>query len=108
MKKIISIILIASLGVLIFFVLGITFGKKDITRGIELQQQKLPVIKANYSQIVPNNGPDFRTAAEMTVNAVVHIKTKFIRKSSVYDDFFGSLRELFEWGQQQKTLALVL
>ncbi len=34
---------------------------------------------------------DFTFAAEMTVNAVVHIRTEYKRKSSVYDDFFGHL-----------------
>ena len=32
---------------------------------------------------------DFTEAAERTVHSVVHIKTEFERKSSVYDDFFG-------------------
>lgn len=34
-------------------------------------------------------GPDFTLAAELSVHAVVHIKTEFTRKSNVYDDFFG-------------------
>jgi len=33
--------------------------------------------------------PDFEAAAAISVHAVVHIKTEFQRKSSVYDDFFG-------------------
>jgi serine protease Do len=34
-------------------------------------------------------GPDFTSAAEISVHAVVHIKTEFARKSNVYDDFFS-------------------
>lgn len=44
------------------------------------------------SNPVPQNAPNFVDAAEKTVNAVVHIKTKMMQKSSVYDffyDFFG-------------------
>lgn len=38
---------------------------------------------------VPQQGaPDFVRAAEMTVNAVVHIKTEVRRRTSAYDDFF--------------------
>ncbi|MBU1368005.1 MAG: trypsin-like peptidase domain-containing protein [Bacteroidetes bacterium] len=36
---------------------------------------------------------DFVSAAEKTVNAVVHIRTEMVRRGASYDDFFGSLRE---------------
>ena len=96
MKKTINVILIISLGIIIVFWQCKTFKKKDVSQNDDINQQSLPIHKANYFQSAPVIGPDFRTAAEMTVNAVVHIKTKFIRKSNVYDDFFGPLRELFE------------
>jgi serine protease Do len=35
------------------------------------------------------SAPDFVDAAELTIHAVVHIKTFYTRKSSVYDNFFG-------------------
>jgi serine protease Do len=35
-------------------------------------------------------------AAELSVNAVVHIRTTFERKSLVYDEFFGQLFKYFE------------
>ena len=44
------------------------------------------------SHPVPQNIPNFVDAADKTVNAVVHIKTKMYKKSNVYDffyDFFG-------------------
>ncbi|MCX6231327.1 MAG: Do family serine endopeptidase [Bacteroidetes bacterium] len=42
----------------------------------------------NYSASI-NSGCDFVQAAEMTVHAVVNIKTEFQRRTTVYDDFFG-------------------
>ncbi len=37
----------------------------------------------------PVTGPDFRSAAEKSVHAVVHIKTQYQQKSRLYDNFFG-------------------
>jgi Do/DeqQ family serine protease len=48
----------------------------------------IPVKQASYSTEPGMNEPDFETAAAISVHAVVHIKTEFQRKSSVYDDFF--------------------
>jgi Do/DeqQ family serine protease len=48
-----------------------------------------------YTAPIPVDGPDFTTAAEKTIHAVVHIRSQFLRKSNVYDDFFGALREYF-------------
>ncbi|MFH1936018.1 MAG: Do family serine endopeptidase [Bacteroidota bacterium] len=53
----------------------------------------VPVRQANFSASAPMNVPDFEAAAELTVHAVVHIRTQFQRKSIVYDDFF----ELFNF-----------
>lgn len=38
--------------------------------------------------VAPQAVPDFVSAAEMTVHAVVHIKTEVRRRNSEYDDFF--------------------
>ncbi len=80
---------------LIYVVLGVIIGalalmvyqkdksQTDYKTDIQLQ----PV-----SQTVPQNLPNFVDAAEKTVNAVVHINTKMLKKSNVYDffyDFFG-------------------
>lgn len=40
------------------------------------------------SYAVPENVPDFIAAADMTVHAVVHIKTEVSMRNSIYDDFF--------------------
>ena len=42
-----------------------------------------------YAPSAPMSEPDFEAAATLSVNAVVHIKTTFQRKSLVYDDFFN-------------------
>ncbi len=52
----------------------------------------LPTHNVNY---VPPQFVDFTDAAEKSVDAVVHIKTRIISKSNSYDDFFGQFREYF-------------
>ena len=54
---------------------------------INFQQESLPAYYASMQQM--ENAPDFVTAAEATTPTVVHIKTFYTRKSSVYDNFFG-------------------
>ena len=53
--------------------------------GTEMQ---IPVHAASYVPGAALNQPDFETAAAISVHAVVHIKSEFQNKSSVYDDFF--------------------
>jgi Do/DeqQ family serine protease len=53
------------------------------------QGQQMSLRPVNYVPGLPFNEPDFETAAENSVHAVVHIKTEFQRKSNVYDDFFN-------------------
>lgn len=51
-----------------------------------------------YSQKTTSTiGLNFTVAAEKSIHAVVHIKTEFERKSSVYDDFFGLNDPFFEF-----------
>jgi len=57
-----------------------------------------PATLARYMTQLPTTLPDFTLVAEMTVNSVVHIRTTYERKSSVYDDYFGfpdPFREFF-------------
>ena len=53
------------------------------------------------------NTPDFVNAAEASVNAVVHIKTTIVRKTSSYNDFFGAFLEHLYGipGQSQNMVA---
>ncbi len=63
---------------------------------------------ASFAQsdgLVVNTGPDFTSAAESSIHAVVHIKTEFERKSNVYDDFFG-FGSPFSFGNPQSQLLV--
>ncbi len=56
---------------------------------------QLPVkVASNEEGPAPIIGPDFTVAAEMTIHAVVHIKTEYERKPNNYDYFFD-LRDFF-------------
>ncbi len=69
-------------------------------------QQDFVAEPAHYSAPVPipENAPNFTSAAEMTVHAVVHIKTEVRRRTSVYDEFFY---EFFGRPQPQYNQPLV-
>ncbi|MCR5014067.1 MAG: trypsin-like peptidase domain-containing protein [Bacteroidales bacterium] len=57
-------------------------------------EQVQPAPTVHRTAFLPSeNTPDFVDAAEESVNAVVHIKTTIIRKSSSYNDFFGAFLE---------------
>jgi serine protease Do len=94
MKKIVGIFLIALAGGAVALGLYKIFEKKQAPYSYSNQYQ-IPVSKANFSPGGPLNEPDFETAAAISIHAVVHVKTEFQRKSSVYDDFFN----LFNYGQ---------
>ena len=52
--------------------------------------------------------PDFVDAAERSVDAVVHIMTKVVRKSNTYDDFFGALLgQLYGYPGQTRNNTMV-
>lgn len=53
---------------------------------------------------------DFTMVAEKSIHAVVHIKTEFERKSSVYDDFFGlndPFSEFFGFKNESKRYPII-
>ena len=96
MKKILSVIIISVLLIAVGFTVSSTI-KKRKTQTRELIQGE--IAPAHYASVTNNalvTGPDFRTAAEKSIHAVVHIRSKFIKKSSVYDDFFGSLKQFID------------
>jgi len=57
---------------------------------------------ANY--YAPQTGPDFIQAADISVHAVVHVKTELGRRNSTYDDFFS---EFFGRPHQQYNQPLI-
>lgn len=62
-----------------------------------------PATLARYMTKLPTTLPDFTLVSEMTVNAVVHIRTKYERRSSVYDDFFNDPFREFFFGPRQRS-----
>ncbi len=51
-----------------------------------------PIHKSKFS---PQQSVDLTYAAEKSLDAVVHIKTKIISRTNSYDDFFGQFKEYF-------------
>ncbi len=96
MKRIIQFLAVTALLVVIAWGVKEIFSSdkpdNDYSSRTELQGEVLP---ASYLPVMPFNGPDFTTAAEKTVHGVVHIRSEFTRKSSMYDDFFGPFRDIF-------------
>ncbi len=66
---------------------------------------------SSFTSNLPTTIPDFTIVAESTVNAVVHIKTEYKRRTSLYDDFFGGdpFRDFFfgprRSPQQERTVV---
>lgn len=90
---VLALMMVVALGVkMVFFT-----EKDDITEArSSIQDTFQPgIMPANYLPVMPFNGPDFTTAAEKTVHGVVHIRSEFTRKTTMYDDFFGPFREFF-------------
>lgn len=100
MKKLVLFLIAFILGGLAVLFISATILKPSDNQFSETrvhQTEALPVDvhQASYTTSSLINGPDFTTAAERTIHAVVHIRSQFLRKSNVYDDFFGALREYF-------------
>ena len=94
MKKVVGIFLIALAGGAIALGLYKVFEKKQVPYS-STDQYRVPVKRVNYTPGISLNEPDFETAAAISIHAVVHVKTEFQRRSSVYDDFF----DFFNYGQ---------
>ncbi len=105
MKRTTNILLIAILIVLVFVGFTQTDFNKD-NKARRTVQTESDVLPARYNAPVPFEGPDFTTAAEKTVNAVVHIRSEFQRRS-YYHDFFEPFREFFgdRYGNQERTYS---
>jgi serine protease Do len=92
MKRFASLIFVALLGGL--FSVGVykILEKEPVSQTVYLPspEREMPVYQAGYlaNYPMPESVPDFVDAAEMTVHAVVHIKTEVSRRNNVYDQFF--------------------
>ena len=87
MKKYAGFFLMAVLGGLISLG-GYTLIQKNTRKVWGVPQQTAPVQLASMTGLVPNY-PDFTVAANTSIHAVVHIKTEYARKNSLYDNFFN-------------------
>lgn len=94
---------------LIFFVIALLSATLSVFLYRQIETNNLQIERSgiqsneNYdtyqTKFTPStavNGPDFRIAAQKSVDAVVHIRSQFQRKTSRYDDFFGSFRDMLE------------
>jgi serine protease Do len=101
MKKILSFLLVGITGGIIgasaFFIAGNNQKQNEPKRYVA--PEKTYTIPAHYASmstpVAAQLIPDFTNAAELTINAVVHIRTEYTRKSSVYDHFFFDFHDFF-------------
>jgi len=86
MKRFIGYFLIAILGGSVSLGLYKAFESKLVI--LDRKPAGIPVRQVAYNPVVSMNLPDFEAAAAASINAVVHVKSEFQKKSLVYDDFF--------------------
>lgn len=68
----------------------------------ETDTQHLPPVHA--AAYVPQQAVDFTFAAEKSLDAVVHIKTRIVSRTNSYDDFFGQFKDyLHQYPQRQNS-----
>jgi len=87
MKKYAGFFFMAVLGGLISLS-GYTLLEKKNEKTLGIPQQSTPVQLASMSGLSPAY-PDFIEPANKSIHAVVHIKTEYARKNSMYDNFFN-------------------
>ncbi|MDP4281906.1 MAG: Do family serine endopeptidase [Bacteroidota bacterium] len=88
MKKYVVLVLVALAGGATALGVNTLIEKNRSQRHLAGTYEQLPVRQASYLAGASFSQPDFEDAAEISVHAVVNIKTEAQRKSSVYDDFF--------------------
>ena len=100
-KKIMTFMLVAFTGGLFAVSTSYLVSKTDVINKTQAAKE----FQNNNFQQAPSSSPvvipanlDFTKAAELSVHAVVHIKTEYQQKSSVYDDFFGGSWD--PWGSK--------
>lgn len=93
MKRFFGFFSAAVLGALVFALVFYVFNNPDTYTETNLDQ--LPVVPASYSSHTAVIGPDFVDAADLTVHAVVHIKSELRQKNKTYNDFFDLFNDFF-------------
>jgi len=87
MKKYAGYFLVAMLGGLISLG-GYTLLQKNTNQFKGVPQQSAPVQLASLTGL-PSTNPDFTSAANISIHAVVHVKTEYAQKNNMYDNFFN-------------------
>ena len=87
MKKYAGYLMVAVLGGLISLG-GYTLLQKNTGQLQGVPQQSTPVHLASMTGL-PSTNPDFTSAANTSIHAVVHIKTEYAQKNNMYDNFFN-------------------
>lgn len=95
LKKIFALMLIAAIsgGLIAITTFKVIEKENKIT---SIWDKNSPSQFTNYTSNIPNSGIDFTQAAEMTVHAVVNIRTQFQRRTTLYEDFFGFFSNPYE------------
>jgi Do/DeqQ family serine protease len=106
MKKFLNLLLAAILGGAVTLTAYEFFLRPETAvQGISAPQGSLnqpPATLARYMTKLPTTLPDFTLVSEMTVNAVVHIRTRYERRNPVYDEFFSDPFRDFFFGPRQR------
>jgi serine protease Do len=108
MKRFGSLLIVAVMGGLISLgAYSLIIKRSSSVAGVPASQ--VPAHLASYSSVSDGQLlPDFTVAANLTIHAVVHIKTEYARKNSMYDNFFD-FRDFFGGqmpnNQQQPVMA---
>jgi serine protease Do len=107
MKRFSGLLLAAMLGGIFSLLIHQHFFSPGLGSGTEITEpgtlNQPPATLARYMTKLPTTLPDFTLVSEMTVNAVVHIRTKYEQRSSEYDDFFSDPFREFFFGPRQRT-----
>ncbi|NVN94870.1 MAG: Do family serine endopeptidase [Bacteroidetes bacterium] len=95
MKKYFALLFFASIGGGLIAVSTYRFIEKTNSEQQVIAQNNNPSHFASYGGATMP-GCDFTQAAEMTVHAVVNIRTEFQRRTTLYNDFFGFFSNPYE------------
>jgi len=95
MKRYFALLFFASVSGGLIAVSAYSYLEKKNTEKQEFNQKSIPSQFTNYNNNL-SAGCDFVQAAELTVHAVVNIRTEFERRTTLYNDFFGFFSNPYE------------
>ena len=95
MKRFVSYLLAGLLGGVVFAIV-FTYMNPSQSVGKQSDDNEVSVLPTSYTPPHPAVvGPDFVDAADLTVHAVVHIKSELQQRNKVYNDFFDLFDDFF-------------